>query len=499
NQEQILNFTVYNGKLYAGQGANAGDGDVLVFDGSSWTTSYDGNQEWIYSLAAYNGKLYAGQGNAAGDGDVLVFDGSSWTKSYDGNQELIYSLAAYNGKLYAGQGTNAGDGDVLAFDGSSWTTSYDGNQEYIRSLAVFNGKLYAGQGIGVGDGDVLAFDGSSWTTSYDGNQEYINSLAAYNGKLYAGQGNSAGDGDVLDLTPASSGTLTGWDGIATAQTLTFKDLLLAISTNSETCGGVSPCGATNQVVFTFSDMAGNVRTYGPFAVLVQLKPEWISPAHDAGFTLNRRFKSWFKTPEAGAASWTDAKVTFSTSANFDAFISTTFQQSVADPSGQWTPAPPWTPGTTVYFVPQMDLTAETTTLYLRSAVFGDSWSGWADSLRVLLKGAWTWTDPAITGGVTPAKTAHVSELRDVATGIRAFRNVVSTCAFSVPAWTDDPLTGGVSAIKNTHVTELRSAVAPVVTCVTGEGPAYTDPTLTPGVTPVRSLHITELRTEAAKP
>jgi len=84
----------------------------LVFDGSTWSTSYDGAQECIYSPCVYNGKLYAGQGYGTGDGDVLVFDGSTWSTSYDGAQEGIYSLCVYNGKLYAGQGYGAGDGDV---------------------------------------------------------------------------------------------------------------------------------------------------------------------------------------------------------------------------------------------------------------------------------------------------------------------------------------------------------------------------------------------------
>ncbi|HNW45165.1 MAG TPA: hypothetical protein PKI19_11720, partial [Elusimicrobiales bacterium] len=184
-QEQIYALAVYNGKLYAGQGNSAGDGDVLVYDGSSWSVSYNGAQEAIYSLAVYNGKLYAGQGNSAGDGDVLVYDGSSWTVSYDSAQSAIASLAVYNGKLYAGQGYTAGEGDVLVYDGSSWSVSYNGAQEAINSLAVYNGRLYAGQGSGAGDGDVLVYDGSNWSVNYDGAQEAINSLAVYNGRLYA--------------------------------------------------------------------------------------------------------------------------------------------------------------------------------------------------------------------------------------------------------------------------------------------------------------------------
>jgi hypothetical protein len=224
---------VYNGKLYAAQGWNAaGDGDVLVFDGTSWTTSYNGAQELIYALAVYNGKLYAGQGNGTGDGDVLVFDGTSWTISYNGAQELIYTLAVYNGKLYAGQGNGTGDGDVLVFDGANWTTSYSGAQEDIYALAVYNGRLYAAQGsgqglFGDGDGDVYVLNAggqvksttTSWSTAFhlltvtksgttltlyvDGAQQAAvtvstaietNALDLLVGKVYGSRGTGVGEG-----------------------------------------------------------------------------------------------------------------------------------------------------------------------------------------------------------------------------------------------------------------------------------------------------------------
>jgi len=199
SEESIESFAVYNGKLYAGQSKNNGDGDVLVYDGSTWSTSYNGTQESIKSLAVYNGKLYAGQGNGPGDGDIFVYDGTTWSTSYDGAQKRITTLAVYNGKLYAGQGNILGTGDVLVFDGSTWSMSYDGTQEVIKALCVFNGKLYAGQGSSTGDGDIIVFDDTTWSVNYDGTQETIAALEVYNGKLYAGQGSSTGDGDILVL------------------------------------------------------------------------------------------------------------------------------------------------------------------------------------------------------------------------------------------------------------------------------------------------------------
>jgi hypothetical protein len=236
---------VYNGKLYAGQGSGTGDGDVLVFDGASWTTSYDGAQETIESLAVYNGKLYAGQGwDTAGDGDVLVFDGTTWSISYNGSQKEIPALAVYNGKLYAGQGWDAGAGDVLVFDGSTWTTSYNGAQDAIYALAVYNGHLYAGQGQVTGDGDIyVLYAGSevkstttSWSTSFhlltatrsgttftiylDGAQQAAvtvstavetNALNLLIGKLYGTRGTGVGEGlfkGIIDETRISSESMS---------------------------------------------------------------------------------------------------------------------------------------------------------------------------------------------------------------------------------------------------------------------------------------------------
>src|SRR5439155_710829 len=114
--EFTSSLAAYNGKLYAGQGTagNAnGTGDIAVFDNTSWikppdagcTASsgcFDGAADIIRAFAVYNGKLYAGQGDDAGEGDVLVFDGTSWIKPgdagctpssgcFDGAQEIIHA------------------------------------------------------------------------------------------------------------------------------------------------------------------------------------------------------------------------------------------------------------------------------------------------------------------------------------------------------------------------------------------------------------------------
>src|SRR3989344_2372468 len=261
-QERLESLEEFNGRLYAGQAIDGGDGDVLVCstnntgnisvcDGAAdWKTVFDGNstQEEIITLFTFNGRLYAGQGNGGGDGDVLVCrpnatgdekvcDSGDWLRSYDANstQEYTYSLESFNGKLYAGQGSGAGNGDIYVCnselnttnlgeglkecDPDEWSLSYEGAQEFIFSLESFNGKLYAGQGSGSGEGDVyrcdpevnttgdkIICDPDEWSLSYDGAQEEMRGLESFNGKLYAGQGSGSGDGDVYVCDPSRNTT-----------------------------------------------------------------------------------------------------------------------------------------------------------------------------------------------------------------------------------------------------------------------------------------------------
>ncbi|MBI5244168.1 MAG: right-handed parallel beta-helix repeat-containing protein [Elusimicrobia bacterium] len=136
----------------------------------------------------------------------------------------------------------------------------------IRALAAYNGKLYAGDYGKI----YVSADGNDWSATNSGAAvgSSIRALAAYNGKFYAGD---YGNGKVYQITPVTA-ALSGFDGSTSAQTLTATGLNLVQSTNSLTCGGVSPCGATNQVKFTVSDLAGNVKVAGPYAILVSVPP-----------------------------------------------------------------------------------------------------------------------------------------------------------------------------------------------------------------------------------
>ena len=278
----ILPFAVFNGRLYASN--TAGTGRVYsTADGATWdgVTNVCGgtNVCWnVWSLAVFNGKLYATDGNI---GKVYSSaDGKSWDAGTAVGSS-IYGLAVFNGKLYAADGNN---GKVYSTaDGATWTSGVPVGGS-IRPLAVFNGKLYAGD---LSNNNLYSSaDGVTWNIVANVGSP-IFTLAGFNDKLYAG----ARNGRVYQLTPVPA-SLTGLDGSTEIQTLSATNLNLVQSTNTITCNGVSPCGATNQVIFTVSDLAGNVTKAGPFAVLVDTTALPERPGAPIGVALGVSSISW---------------------------------------------------------------------------------------------------------------------------------------------------------------------------------------------------------------
>ncbi|MFA6584660.1 MAG: hypothetical protein WCS77_10220, partial [Elusimicrobiaceae bacterium] len=250
----IHSLAVYNGKLYAGASNYEGNGTVYVYDGSAWSTARSLTVGYAYSMVVYNGRLYLGTG---AEGIIYVFDGFNWTTAYDSSETSILSMAVYNGKLYAGTGAN---GLIYVYNGSSWSESYDTPESDILSMTVFNGRLYAGTRY---NGVLYVYDDSSWKVEYDSSEGGFFSLTGYNGKFYAGTGPGA---LVYEMAPLTAAYTSGTDGDTSVRTLSFDGFSVALSTNSSTCNGTDTCAAINQVKFSASDMAGNVKS-GIYSVL----------------------------------------------------------------------------------------------------------------------------------------------------------------------------------------------------------------------------------------
>jgi len=213
--DDVHSLAVYEDKLFAGFGNDDLEGDIYVYDGSSWSLSFDSAYRTVGDLKVYNGSLYAGFGSAGGQGYIYVYNGTSWGLNYDGPQERFFALEVYNGSLYAGQGISGGDGDVYVYNGTNgtgWSRIYDTLVDTVESMTVYNGKLYVGFGNDAGEGDVYSFDGSTWTLIFDGDLFVVPSMTEYDGNLYFAEGGEVdGDGNIY-VYNETSGYALSYDG-----------------------------------------------------------------------------------------------------------------------------------------------------------------------------------------------------------------------------------------------------------------------------------------------
>ncbi|MGI9160497.1 MAG: hypothetical protein ACR2K1_12175, partial [Saprospiraceae bacterium] len=225
-QVAITNSTI------AGNGATAplsiaqqgaANGQVLKWDGTSWTPANDNNDgpdNWGTQTAATNPSL-AGNGTAtdplriatqgASNGQVLKFDGTNWIPANDNNDgpdNWVTQTAATNITL-VGNGTaanplriapqGASNGQVLKWNGINWSPandSNDGPDNWGTQTAVTNASL-AGNGTaasplhiatqGASNGQVLKWNGTNWSPAND-NDTPNNNYAAGFGIAISGAG-----------------------------------------------------------------------------------------------------------------------------------------------------------------------------------------------------------------------------------------------------------------------------------------------------------------------
>jgi hypothetical protein len=259
--EMVESMAVYNSNLYTGLGGgtNSFEGDLRVFDGTTWTTLTTNNlscgggsplcsnvggaafYDAVRSMAVYQcstcltPSLYIGMGignGVTGAGDVwrcTTCDGTDWQMVWDSTNNpsanyygTVNAMEVYNGRLYIGLGSinSTATADVKRCsicDGTDWTTVLNNSSTYrsVRSMAIYNGQLYVGygdDGVAIpGNGDIqrctlcdgtdwsgLVFDGGSYPENYEG----VNAMTFFNGFLYIGLGNpgtstaTPGDGDI---------------------------------------------------------------------------------------------------------------------------------------------------------------------------------------------------------------------------------------------------------------------------------------------------------------
>lgn len=232
----IVDFAVYNGKLYA-----TADSHLYVYDGSSWNIidaplyvislePYEdklivGGQGGLYSfngatfnliftvptyikvLGIFNNTLYAGtfldkpptlyycNGSADNPDNWHADTDFSVIVNFFGPFGSIDSFAEYNGNGYVTSG-----GTVYCYNETGWSIAktYDDVYAFL-DMQVHDGKLYLAtrdqgwrtpyyMGYSGFSGRVIEFDGENWTTVFD-HDYWIYSLEVYDNKLYAGTAN----------------------------------------------------------------------------------------------------------------------------------------------------------------------------------------------------------------------------------------------------------------------------------------------------------------------
>ncbi|MEW6027067.1 MAG: LamG-like jellyroll fold domain-containing protein, partial [Planctomycetota bacterium] len=149
NYESVFSLAVYNfdtpsdnenqPELIVGAGLSGGEADVFWYnDKTGQSGKWENPQgvaayERVNSLAVYNNKLYAGMGQNAGDSDIFVYDGrawdagnptAGWTKdtAFEGTTGASYEVvrmlqpSSDGYKLYAGMGrSTAGEADLYIY------------------------------------------------------------------------------------------------------------------------------------------------------------------------------------------------------------------------------------------------------------------------------------------------------------------------------------------------------------------------------------------------
>lgn len=232
--EHVDAFIVFGGQLYAG----TDNGEVWrTADGTLWTQvpSPSANNENVSDFAIYRGQLYA---NQAADGHPAgVFrtpDAVSWSNvfTYPASQpQLEYSeyLAQFRGSLFSEVGSykgflGTGPGDLASSrNGVSWQALAqpgfgDPANTDISGFSVFGNQLYVGTFNATEGAQVWrTANGRSWQQAASGGfgdpaNTVVHELVTYRGQLYAGTENDTEGGQIWRTSDGTHWTLAAAPG-----------------------------------------------------------------------------------------------------------------------------------------------------------------------------------------------------------------------------------------------------------------------------------------------
>lgn len=211
----ILDFVVFNSRLYASTGRGNASQIWRTLNGTIWapmtvTGFSDPDNVNIAALAVYDGMIYAGVVNDVTGAQIwrsFSGDNNSWTKVAPDvpgtDRAVVTALTEFGGALYAAVESESPAQIWQSYGGASgtWSTLVgdgfgDPDTLSVGGMSVFGGYLY----VGAGNETIGALlyrtnDGATWdqliTPGFgDSNNAHIDMLCVFQNQLYAGARNS---------------------------------------------------------------------------------------------------------------------------------------------------------------------------------------------------------------------------------------------------------------------------------------------------------------------
>jgi hypothetical protein len=226
----ILDFIVFNNRLYASTGRGDGPGQIWrSLDGVNWAPMVihgfsDPDTVDITALAEYGGLIYAGATNLTSGAQIwrsYTGDNNTWTQvapeSPGTDAASVTGFAVFGGGLYAAVESDAPAQIWRSYGGAdgTWTAvisdGFDNSKTTSTGgMAEFGGYLYVGAG-NTDDGALLyrTNDGDVWEPaitpgSSDANNQKVEAVFVFQNQLYASVQNSA---TGIELWRSANGTL----------------------------------------------------------------------------------------------------------------------------------------------------------------------------------------------------------------------------------------------------------------------------------------------------
>jgi hypothetical protein len=229
----ILDFLVFNTRLYASTGRGDGPGQIWrSLDGINWAPMIihgfnDQDNVDVTALSAYNGVIYAGVTNLVSGAQIwssFTGDSNTWTQASTPSvaEASITGFANFDGGLYAAV-ESPGAAHIWRSYGAAWTSVVndgfgDGNTTLTGGLAVFAGDLYVGAGNSETGAQLWrTSDGEIWTPAIppafgDPNNLKVEQVFVFQNQLYVSVKNTVTGLEVWRTADGSNWEQANLDG-----------------------------------------------------------------------------------------------------------------------------------------------------------------------------------------------------------------------------------------------------------------------------------------------